>query len=154
MHLVSWDIFVVKMVKDKKDEVEMGYPVNLIHITVDPFMIQTCYILVSRHRIMDVVTGHWRSEITHEIWLELSDQWLNENVSGDGEYKLHHQELFHCENGDIGKEKKVLTNKRRSKKASKKHELIKLLKEYKTDSNNEVVKETIVRLMKRHLEDL
>ena len=98
--------------------------------------------------------SYWRSEITHEIWLELSDQWLNENVSGDGEYKLHHQELCHCENGDKGKEKKVLANKRRSEKASKKHELIKLLKEHKTDSNNEVVKETIVRLMKRHLEDL
>ena len=60
MQLLSWDIFVVKMVKDKKEELEMGYLVNLIHITVDPFTIQTCYILVSRHRIMDVVTGEVR----------------------------------------------------------------------------------------------
>ena len=79
---------------------------------------------------------------------------MNENVSGDGEFMLHHQELCHCENGDKGKEKKVVANKTRSEKSSKKHKLIKLLKEYKTDSNNEVVKETIVRLMKRHLEDL
>ena len=66
---------------------------------------------------------------------------------------LHHQELCHCENGDKGKEKKVAANKRRSEKASKKHELIKLLKEYKTGSNNEVelTKETIVRLMKTFL---
>ena len=44
----------------QKEELEMGYLVNLIHITVDPFTIQTCYILVSRHRIMDVVTGEVR----------------------------------------------------------------------------------------------
>jgi len=69
---------------------------------------------------------------------------------------LHYQKLYHCENGDKGKEKKVTANKTRSKKASKKHELIKLLKEYKTGSNNEVelTKETIVRLMKRHLHNL
>ena len=76
---------------------------------------------------------------------------MNENVSGDGEFMLHHQELCH---GDKGKEKKAVANKRRSEKASKKPELIKLLKEYKTGSNNEVVKESIKRLMKRHLEDL
>ena len=64
---------------------------------------------------------------------------------GNQEVKTHIQALEHA-------------NKRwqeyYSEKASKNHELIKLLKEYKTDSNNEVVKETIVRLMKRHLEDL
>ena len=37
-----------------------GYLVNLIHITVDPFTIQTRYILVSRRRIMDVLTGEVR----------------------------------------------------------------------------------------------
>ena len=60
---------------------------------------------------------------------------------------LHHQGLCNCENGDKGKEKKAAANKRRSdyykteegqatkryyaEKASKKHELIRLLKEYK-----------------------
>ena len=38
----------------------LGYLVNLTYITVDPFTIQMCYILVSRHRIMDVVTGEVR----------------------------------------------------------------------------------------------
>ena len=66
---------------------------------------------------------------------------------------LHHQELCHCENGDKGKEKKVAANKRRSEKTSKKHELIKLLKEYKNGSINEVelTKETIVRMIDSYL---
>ena len=36
------------------------------------------------------------------------------NGSGDGEYKLHHQESCNCENGDKGKKKKAAANKRRS----------------------------------------
>ena len=60
MQLLSCDIFVVKMGKDKKEEVEMGYLVNLIHITVDQFTIQICYILVTGIRIKDVVTGEVR----------------------------------------------------------------------------------------------
>ena len=44
-----------------------------------------------------------RMEITEKIWEELSDGWLDENVSGDGVYALHHSERCFCENGDIGK---------------------------------------------------
>ena len=40
------------------------------------------------------------------IWEKLSDEWLDENVSGDGEYALHHEESCDCENGMIVKEKK------------------------------------------------
>ena len=87
--------------------------------------------LHSCNQTQDNGCSYWKSEITHENWLELSDQQLNENVSGDGEFMLHHQELCHCENGDKGREKKVVANKRRSEKASKKHELIKLLKSIK-----------------------
>ena len=66
---------------------------------------------------------------------------------------LHYQKLYHCENGDKGKEKKVTANKRRSEKASKKHELIKLLKEYEYCGKNEaeLTKETIARLMQNFL---
>ena len=88
---------------------------------------------------------------------------------GNDEYKLHHQESCNCENGDKGKKKKEAANKRRSdfykkeegqaikryyaEKASKKHELIRLLKEYKTDGQNEaeLTKETITRLMENYL---
>ena len=82
---------------------------------------------------------------------------------------LHHQELCNCEKGDKGKEKKAAANNRRSdyykteegqatkryyaEKATKKHELIRLLKEYKTDGKNEakLTKETITRLMENFL---
>ena len=125
--------------------------------------------LHSRNRKKDKGCSYWRSEITYKIWSELSDQWLYENVSGDGEYMLHHQESCDCENGDKGKEKKAAANKKRSdyykteegqakkryyaEKAAKKHELIKLLKEYKYCGKNEaeLTKETIARLMQSFL---
>ena len=127
------------------------------------------YMLHSRNRKQDSGCSYWRSEITYKIWSELSDQWLNENVSGDDEYKLHHQESCNCEHGDKGKKKKEAANKKRSEfykteegqavkryyaeKASKKHELIRLLKEYKTGGKNEaeLTKETIARLIENFL---
>ena len=90
-------------------------------------------------------------------------------LSGDGEYKLHHRESCNCENGDNGKKKKAAANKRRSdfykteegqakkryyaEKASKKHELIRLLTEYKTGGKNEaeLTKETIARMIQTFL---
>ena len=125
--------------------------------------------LHSRNRKQDSGSSYWRSEITYKVWSELSDQWLNENVSGDEEYKLHHQESCNCGNWDKGKKKKEAANKRRSdfykteegqaikryyaEKASKKHELIRLLKEYKTGGKNgaELTKETIARLIENFL---
>ena len=126
-------------------------------------------LLHSRNQKLKTACSHWRMEITYKIWKELSDQWLNENVSGDDEYKLHHQESCNCENGDKGKKKKAAANKRRSdfykteegqakkryyaEKASKKHELIRLLTKYKTGGKNEaeLTKETIARLMEYYL---
>ena len=43
----------------------------------------------------------------------LSDEWLNKNVSGDGEYALHHHEACFCKNGGKGKQKKAAANKKR-----------------------------------------
>ena len=82
---------------------------------------------------------------------------------------LHHQESCNCKNGDKGKKKKAAANKRRSdfykteegkakkrhytEKASKNHELIRLLKEYKTGGKNEaeLTKKTIERLKESFL---
>ena len=127
------------------------------------------FMLHSRNQKQDGGCSHWRSEITYKIWSVLSDQWLAENVSGDGEYMLHHQGTCLCENGDIGKNKKAIANQRRSdfykteegqaikrhyaEKAAKKHELIRILTEYKTGGKNEaeLTKETIARLIASHL---
>ena len=108
--------------------------------------------------------GYWRQEIQWNIWRKLNDEWLNENVSGDGEYALHHQETCLCDNGKIGKDKKAAANKKRKEfyqteegeamkeyyadKAREKHELIRQLKKIKTSSNDaELTKETIAKLM-------
>ena len=125
--------------------------------------------LHSRNQTKDRGCSRWRMHITYKLWLILSDEWLIENVSTDDEYKLHHQKSCHCENGDIGKKKKEEANKKRrdfykteeglakkkhyAEKAAKKHELIKILKEYKTGGKNmaELTKETIERLMKNFL---
>ena len=127
------------------------------------------HMLHARNQKKDHGCSHWRCEITHKLWLALSDEWLAENVSGDGEYMLHHQKSCHCENGDIGKKKRAEANQKRrnfykteegqakkryyAEKASKKHELIRLLKEYKTLNKNEaeLTKETIERLIKNFL---
>ena len=47
-----------------------------------------------------------------EITKSLSDEWLNKNVSGDGEHELYHHETCFCENGEKGKEKKAAANKK------------------------------------------
>ena len=47
-----------------------------------------------------------------KIWEELSDEWLEESVSGDSEYALHHADACVCENEEIGKEKMKMTNKK------------------------------------------
>jgi hypothetical protein len=53
------------------------------------------------------------SVITESIWKKLSDEWLKENVSGDSEYRLHHEDKCACTNGKVGKEKKEAANKKR-----------------------------------------
>ena len=99
-----------------------------------------------------------------KIRKELSDEWLEENVSGDSAYALHHADACACENGEIGKEKKEMTNKKRSdfyktvrwleikknykEKSQKKNELINRLMELKNNSNKaKLTKETIAKLM-------
>ena len=105
-----------------------------------------------------------RCLITESIWDELSDEWLEENVSGDSVYALHHADTCACENGEIGKEKREFANKKRSdfyktakgieikklykEKSQKKKELINSLMELKEKSNKaKLTKETIARLM-------
>ena len=120
--------------------------------------------LHSRNGKQDGGCAYWRIEITGKLYKELSDKWLDENVSGDGEYKLHHQETCRCETGEIGKQEKVAANQKRrefyktpegiakkehyAEKASKKHQLIPLLMEYKSSKNQaELTKESIAKLM-------
>ena len=105
-----------------------------------------------------------RCLITKSIWDELSNEWLEENVSGDSEYALHHEDTCICENGEIGKEKRELANKKRSEfyktakgieikklykeKSQKKKKLIDTLMELKANNNKaNLTKETIARLM-------
>ena len=105
-----------------------------------------------------------RCLITESIWDELSDEWLEQNVSGDSEYALHHQDACVCENGEIGKKKRELANKKRSEfyktakgieikklykeKSQKKKKLIDTLMELKANNNKaKLTKETIARLM-------
>jgi hypothetical protein len=55
-----------------------------------------------------------RCIIMEKIWKELSDEWLEENVSGDSAYALNHADTCAFENGEIGKEKKEMAQKNRS----------------------------------------
>ena len=50
-----------------------------------------------------------------KIWEELSDEWLEENVSGDQEYAFHHVDTCACYNGKIGKKERELANKKRQR---------------------------------------
>ena len=87
------------------------------------------------------------------------------NVSGDGEYALHHHETCFCENGEKGKQKKAAANKKRkefyeteegmeikkkySEKAKQKNELIEELRRMKNcGTEAELAKETIAKLLK------
>ena len=105
-----------------------------------------------------------RTEITENLWKHLSDEWLNKNVSGDGEYALHHHEDCFCENGEKGKQKKKAANKKRkefyetekgmdikkkySEKAKQKNKLIEELRRMKNcKTQAELSKETIAKLL-------
>ena len=120
--------------------------------------------LHSRNGKLQGGCAYWRGEIQWNIWRNLSDEWLAKNVSGDGEYRLHHQETCLCENGKKGKEKKAAANKKRKEfyeteegktmkefyadKARNKHKLIRELRKLKTSTNQaELSKETIEKLM-------
>ena len=100
--------------------------------------------------------GFMRREIQEHIWEKLSDEWLAKNVSGDGEYALHHDESCVCENGKIGKEKKAAASKK--KKDFYETEEKKQKKKYYREKNKakhalikkvrvEMTKETIARLI-------
>ena len=120
--------------------------------------------LHSRNARKEGGCGSIRREIQERIWEKLSDKWLAENVSGDGEYALHHEESCVCENGKIGKDKKAAANKKRkeyyetpegkqtkkyyAEKNRKKHNLIREIRMMKKGgSEAELTKETIARLI-------
>ena len=120
--------------------------------------------LHSRNARKEGGCGSIRREIQERIWEKLSDKWLDENVSGDGEYALHHEESCVCENGKIGKDKKAAANKKRkeyyetpegkqtkkyyAEKNRKKHNLIREIRMMKKGgSEAELTKETIARLI-------
>ena len=105
-----------------------------------------------------------RRDIQENLWTNLSDKWLAENVSGDDEYALHHQETCTCDYGKIGKARKAAANKKRKEfyeteegeqtkkwyreEARKKHNLIRELRRLKNCSNEaELSKENIARLI-------
>merc|ERR1712030_125226 len=67
-------------------------------------------LLHSRNAKKEGGCGYMRREIQEMIWEKLSDTLLENNVSGDGEYALHHEESCVCENGEIGKAKKASAN--------------------------------------------
>ena len=73
-------------------------------------------LLHSRNGKKEGGCGFMRREIQEHIWEKLSDEWLAKNVSGDGEYALHHEESCVCENGKIGKEKKAAASKKQKDK--------------------------------------
>ena len=99
-----------------------------------------------------------RMEITEKIWEELSDEWLDENVSGDGVYALHHHENCFCENRGKGKQKKrkefyetekgMDIKKKYSEKTKQKNKLIEELRQMKNcGTQAELSKEIINKLL-------
>ena len=68
-------------------------------------------------------------EITESLWRNLSDEWINKNVSGDGEYALHHHETCFCRNGGKGKQLKTAAHKKR-KEFYKTEECMEIKKKY------------------------
>ena len=105
-----------------------------------------------------------RREIQEQIWTNLSDQWLEENVSGDGEFALHHDKSCVCERGQIGKEKKVAANMKRKAyfeteegqakkkvKADKDRQTYKMIRDIKSlEIDGKVLtNDEIIRLLKR-----
>jgi len=71
------------------------------------------YLLHKRNAKINGGCKDIRCKIMKKIWEELSDEWLEENVSGDSEYALHHVDTCKCDNGNVGKEKRELANKKR-----------------------------------------
>ena len=122
------------------------------------------YLLHSRKAKQIGGCRYIRTEITKNLWKNLSDEWLNKNVSGDGEYALHHYETCFCEYGGKGKQKKAAANKKRkefyeteegmeikkkySEKAKQKNKLIEELRRMKNcGTQAELSKETIAKLL-------
>ena len=119
-------------------------------------------LLHSRNAKKEGGCGYMRRVIQEMIWEKLSDTWLEENVSGDGEYALHHEECCVCENGEIGKAKKATANadrkayyeteegktkkKKKADEARKNHKIIRDMKSLKK-SGKKPTKEEIIRLI-------
>jgi len=80
--------------------------------------------------------------ITESIWDELSDEWLEENVSGDSEYaNMKRSEFYKAAKG-------IEIKKLYKEKSQKKKELIDSLMELKASNDKaKLTKETIARLM-------
>ena len=118
--------------------------------------------LHKRNARKDDGCGSIRRKIQERIWEKLSDTWLEKNVSGDGEYALHHEESCVCENGKIGKAKKASANadrkayyeteegktkkKKKADEARKNHKMIRDMKSLKK-SGKEPTKQEIIRLI-------
>ena len=118
--------------------------------------------LHKRNARKDDGCGSIRRKIQERIWEKLSDTWLEKNVSGDGEYALHHEESCVCENGKIGKAKKASANadrkayyeteegktkkKKKADEARKNHKIIRDMKSLKK-SGKKPTKEEIIRLI-------
>ena len=107
-----------------------------IHIIVEEFTFPPCFINVIERK--EDGCSSIRREIQERIWEKLSDTWLEKNVSGDGEYALHHQASCVCERGEIGKAKKVAANEK--KKAYFQTEEGKAKKKKKADDDREKTK--------------
>ena len=107
-----------------------------------------------------------RCTILEKIWEELSEEWLEENISGDSEYALHHTDICSCDNGKIGKKKRELANKKRrdfyktakgveikkrwKENAKSRDEILEKMMELKTNtSDGAIEKEMIIKLIKR-----
>ena len=138
----------------------MDWLLKLIHIIVEKFTFPA--MLHNRNARKEGGCSSIRREIQERIWEKLSDTWLEKNVSGDGEYALHHDENCVCENGKIGKGKKVAANEKRKayfeteegktkkrKKADddrKNHKILRDMKSLKK-SGKKPTKEEIIRLI-------
>ena len=100
------------------------------------------------------------------IWEELNDEWLEENVSGDLEYALHHVDTCKCDNGKVGKKKRELANQKRKdfyktargleiknrfkKRAIEKQEVLEKVKQLKPNTSLGAMEiETIIKILSR-----
>ena len=104
-----------------------------------------------------------RLSISQSVKSQLSDDWKNENISGNLLY-IHHHDSCLCDNGVIRKQKKLEANSKRreffisphgqhivkkcKEKSMKRRELFKLISSLKENKNSDLTKETIDKLMK------